>query len=125
MQLKENEMNYDQFLNKIKGISLISLSIDKFISEWGDDLPVMLFGEIGKTIVNNLSNFSINECNDIFAYIEEGMLSGEELLKNCIATGLLESMYNSSQKENNWLNINNMLDPLSRQYVDEWINIGE
>ncbi|HFC8543965.1 TPA: hypothetical protein ACFP4Q_002128 [Neisseria weaveri] len=118
-------MNYDQFLNKIKGISLISLSIDKFISEWGDDLPVMLFGEIGKTIVNNLSNFSINECNDIFAYIEEGMLSGEELLKNCIATGLLESMYNSSQKENNWLNINNMLDPLSRQYVDEWINIGE
>ncbi|UOO80757.1 hypothetical protein LVJ83_07100 [Uruburuella testudinis] len=115
-------MNHDQFLKKIKTISQISLAINNFIDEWGDDLPVMLFGEIGRTIAINLSELSKNDRIYIFAYIKDGMSNGEEVLKNYIATGLLESMYNYSKENNSWPLIKNNLDHISLKYINDWIN---
>lgn len=115
-------MNYAEFINEIRTSIPVSLEIDKFINEWGDDLPVMLFGEIGRSIAINLSVLSKNDRQYIFTCIKEGMVNGEEILKSYIATGLLESMYNTSQEAQNWVDIKKDLDSESLKYINAWIN---
>lgn len=126
MPLKEIKMNnYNQFIDKLKAVPQLSIIIDNFIIEWGDDLHLMLFGEIGRGITESFSTLLIEEKKIIFSLIEESISDSPNTLDTYVTTGLLEAMYNKAQNIGNWNDISECLLSKSLAYLNQWIHFGD
>ena len=91
---------------------------------WAPDEPpvTVLFGALGRRIVEEFEQAGTDANQRIFALIESGMadkdLQGE--FSTALATGLIEALVNKAERMNLWQPISESLGKLSRDYVDAW-----
>ncbi|RBY08831.1 hypothetical protein DS983_26300 [Escherichia coli] len=79
-------------MNKLE--SLPSETVSLANEYWHPETPpvVMLFSQIGKTIVKNFYEMGDIEREKIFKHVEDGMVSIDDELATVVATGLIEAI---------------------------------
>lgn len=82
-----------EFVDKFRRYEFIRRGLDEELNYWGEDVPIMLlFSRIGREIAENFDSIPPAERIDILSLIEDGVSSGDLMLPDYVATGLLEAL---------------------------------
>ncbi len=93
-----------------------------FIDFWEEyEANTVLFGAFGRAISDSFNEINRKEKERIFLLIEENVNSDDEHLGTCIATGLLEALYNVCHEVDNWDDVKQFLGKNSMGYIEAWI----
>jgi hypothetical protein len=85
---------------------------------------VSLCAGLGQHVAANFR--SLSNLKAIFEVIELGMISGDDRLKDAIATGFIEALISSSDnRPGDWKAIAPLLGQHSRNYAEGWIEFTE
>lgn len=87
-------MNHEAFLVELSLLKAVISAKNEAVSDWGIEVPFsVLYSAIGKSLASAFADFSNEERIFVFRVIESGLKAGDEVLRNAIATGLLEAFY--------------------------------
>lgn len=112
-----------EFVDKFRRYEFIRRGLDEEINYWGEDVPVMLlFSRIGREIAENFDSIPPAERIDILSLIEYGVSSGDLILPDYVATGLLEALDGAVRRIGGGRRskIFVLLGEQSRHYLLEW-----
>ncbi|EPO3623564.1 hypothetical protein ACT90E_000904 [Salmonella enterica] len=92
-----------------------------------DESPlIMLFSQIGKSLVAIFSELDCVKNELLFKYIEDGMASDNDELATAIATGLVEAIVTSTDANQHlWGEIEGLLGVKSKEHALAWRNFGK
>lgn len=97
------------------------------LTEMGEELapdpemPTVWMGDAGQALANTLDQLSQEQQRAAFSVVEHHLATGSQLMKNCVATGLLEAL--ASEVSGGRLDgprLAALLGPESRAYIDAW-----
>lgn len=115
-----------QFIEKLLQKSEYLKEItEKIVEYWSPDpVPtIILFSEIGREFAQRFETLTSEEIEQISHLVEEGMSSGDDVLKTAIATGMVEAIFSEAYKhEGLSQKIGLHLGNVSKRYVDAWMN---
>lgn len=106
----------------------IKNTIDKLIEYWTPEKTptILLFSIIGKNLANQFDMFNDAEGALLFQHIEDGMQSTDDELATAVATGLIESLVNASDGNDElWRRIEQKLGKESQKHAIAWRNFGQ
>ncbi|WP_330985920.1 MULTISPECIES: DUF7674 family protein [Enterobacterales] len=87
---------------------------------------ILLFASIGKALANQFDELSDTERELLFQHVEDGMLSNDDDLATAVATGLVESIVNASNGNDElWRRIEKKLGSESQKHAIAWRNFGQ
>ncbi len=116
---------WEEFSHRLAMVGPLRLARDQSIADGDGDLPCVLLGALGNTIAEQFDNFSQDEAIFIFKSIEEGMKTTDQVLRDCLATGLLEAVQSRAQRLDStlWKRIKGCLGEESKAYLKAWDKI--
>jgi len=112
-----------EFVNKFRQYEFIRRGLNEEINYWGEGVPMMLlFSRIGTEIAENFDSISPAARMDILSLIESGVSSGDSILPDYVATGLLEALDGSVRRAGGGRRseVFLLLGEQSRHYLLEW-----
>jgi hypothetical protein len=83
-------------------------------------LTLVICGYFGRGMAENFQSFSQDEMERLSSLIEENINSDDEYLGTCIATGLLEALYNECHEIGNWDDVKQALGEEAMHYIEAW-----
>jgi hypothetical protein len=115
----------DTFLADIAGLDpeLEKVRLDT-LAYWSEETPplTIAYADIGRAIVQHHDRFDADMRRNIYARIEEGMVSPDELLRSAVATGMIEAMSGRAGRLGTWETIRAFFGPASLYHADWWHN---
>lgn len=123
----EREMyEYLSFFSKISEI--IENEINVCSQYWYPEPPpsILLFSRVGKALVSQMELLNEQDKVNIFRHIESGMKSENDMLATAVATGLVESLVNSTdENEDRWKDVEGYLLTESKKHALAWREFGQ
>ncbi|EAZ4878610.1 hypothetical protein CBX33_21885 [Salmonella enterica] len=117
------------YVDKLSAFSdFISKTISSVNEYWVPDEPplIMLFSQIGKSLVTIFPELDYVKKELLFKYIEDGMTSNNEELATAVATGLVEAIVTSTDSNQHlWEEIEGLLGINSKEHALAWRNFGQ
>jgi hypothetical protein len=127
-------MSAEEFTKFARSLAAITTAIGDGVVAAGEprspdmEVPVLWMSSVGHAISAALSSLPQDSQRAVFAAVEHGMVSGSELLRTAIATGLLEAIAHDVDRSRVPRElVTPLLGPRSRAYLDEWdaFTLGE
>lgn len=112
-----------EFVDKFRRYEFIRRGLDEEVNYWGEDVPIMLlFSRIGREIAENFDSITPAERIDILSLVEGGVSSGDLILPDYVATGLLEALDGAVRRVGGGRRseIFVLLGEQSKHYLIEW-----
>ncbi|MCU7784394.1 hypothetical protein [Lelliottia amnigena] len=106
----------------------IKNAVNRCLDYWAPEQAplILLFSVIGKSLVNQFNMFNDADKAMLFQHIEDGMLSNDDDLATAVATGLVESLVNASDGNDElWGKIVQNLGIESQKHAIAWRNFGQ
>lgn len=123
-------MNYtiDSYLERLTNeVPQLATIVKVCTQEWTPDKPPMttLFAAIGDGISQELSGWSTNTRERVFAIVEIGMVNEDRLLQTAVATGLVEALVtNGDARPDLWIEYKKCFGPKTLQHAIAWRDFG-
>ena len=127
-------MSADEFSRFMDGLSAITPAIGDALEADGEprapemEMPVLWMSSVGHAVAATLPTLSPSAQRAVLDAVERGMVSGGELLRTALATGLLEALALDMDRA---VVPRDLVTPLlgtsSRAYLDAWddFTLGE
>ncbi|MGL4860954.1 MAG: DUF7674 family protein [Enterobacteriaceae bacterium] len=123
------DAKYTDYLRYIEALSqLVAKTVKSEYEYWmpEEPQPISLFGEVGRSIVQDVENMTQKQRGQIFQHIETGMLSDDDELATAVATGLVEGIVTETDSDESlWIEIESYLGEKSREHAIAWRNFGQ
>lgn len=127
-------MSAEEFTKFAGSLAAITTAIGDGVEADGEprspdmEMPVLWMSSVGHAISAALPSLPQDSQRAVFAAVEDGMVSGSELLRAAIATGLLEAIGHDVDRARVPRElVTPLLGPRSRAYLEEWdaFTLGE
>jgi hypothetical protein len=124
----------EEFTRFMDGLETITRSVGDALEADGEprtpdmEMPVLWMSSVGHSVAGTLPTLAPEAQRALFDVIERGMVSGGELLRTALATGLLEALAHDMDRA---VVSRDLVTPLlgtaSRAYLDAWdsFTLGE
>ncbi|HAI5548535.1 TPA: hypothetical protein ACRUNH_000851 [Escherichia coli] len=117
------------YIEKMASFSTVLSETVSLANEyWHPETPpvVMLFSQVGKTIVKNFYEMGDIEREKIFKHVEDGMVSLDDELATVVATGLIEAIVTATDSNSLlWQDLSKFLGDKSKSHALVWKNFGQ
>ncbi|MGR4036897.1 hypothetical protein LB437_21495 [Escherichia coli] len=116
------------YIEKMASFSTVLSETVSLANEyWHPETPpvVMLFSQIGKTIVKIFMKWVILK-EKIFKHVEDGMVSIDDELATVVATGLIEAIVTATDSNSLlWKDVSKFLGDKSKSHALVWKDFGQ
>jgi len=102
---------------------VVSDAIDRERSEWLPEQPpiTIIMSSAGRSIAENINEISDEDKGIVFEIVDDLLLKGNEAVKDCVTTGLLEAILGlASDDKFDFSKIATFLGPEAKHYCIEW-----
>ena len=123
-----NTPQIDYLQSLASGVSALNDKLNQCFRSWEPDMPpaTVIFAELGDSISEHLTVMPADVRREIFARIENGMTSSDEVLRTAVATGLIEAFVSSADKNQElWEQFEKLLGPASLKHAVVWRRFGQ
>lgn len=128
-----NTLPMDYLRNLVSDIPVLNEKLNRCFEYWENGAPPVMappvtiaFGDVGDAIVENLTTFSAEVRQKLFASIESGVTSPDVDLSTAMATGLVEALVSRSDRvPGSWEELESLLGPASKDHALWWRNYGK
>lgn len=114
--------NSSAFIEQFVRIGPMQAVRQQAVRAWGEDIPLtLLFSSFGEGIAEYYGALTQEQKTQLLDLVESGMKSGNQPLRNAVATGLLEALHQRASQSPQWDEIKSLLGETSMDYLNEWI----
>src|SRR5262245_54106855 len=94
--------------------------------EWAPDPvpPTIVMGELGSAVVAAIDEIDDDELARVAGAIDRALETGSKLVKDAVATGLIEAAMSSTDADPRGARFLRKLGPLGRKYARDWDAFG-
>jgi hypothetical protein len=119
----------EEYLRKLaSGVPALEDQLARSLHGWGADQPpvTVVFADLGNAIAENIGILPDAALRTIFATVEVGMTTSDDVLRTAVATGLVEALVSTADaKRDLWKDLDKLLGPASRKHAIAWRNFGK